>query len=123
MKKILMEMSVILCLFLFISCQKNTPETTITEFSEHWYRGELTEAKKYVNPDSKSIIDLLIQSRSTEDLTKMKENRVHVEFIEPQYITDSTLVYRCRLILNDQNREANYHLDKIKDKWYINIIN
>ena len=64
----------------------------------------------------------MLNARPQEELEPMKKNDVKIEFLEPNYVTDSTLMYRCRIIINGETISNDFHLSKIDQKWYVDII-
>ncbi|MDL2296959.1 DUF4878 domain-containing protein [Bacteroidales bacterium OttesenSCG-928-E04] len=105
----------------FISCEKETPEAVVANYTQHWYKGELDAAKRYLVPDQRELVDKIASLRTAEELKKLKENKIEMEIQSMQQLTDSTIAVRCRVLINDNPQTNHYHLIKIKDRWYVDI--
>lgn len=118
----ILKISILLFLSVFfIACKKDTPQSIVVSYTEHWYKGELDAAKRYIVPDQREIIDKIAASHTAQDLKKLKENTVEVEVQNEQYVTDSTMTVRCRVLINGEPQTSHYHLLKIKNRWYVDI--
>lgn len=118
----LMRISFLLFLpIFFTACKENTPQNIVISYTEHWYKGELDAAKRYIVPDQREIIDKIAASRTAQDLKKLKENTIDVEVQNEQHITDSTMTVHCRVLINGEPQTNHYHLLKIKNRWYVSI--
>ncbi|MDR2980289.1 MAG: DUF4878 domain-containing protein [Bacteroidales bacterium] len=106
---------------LFTACGKDTPQTVATNYTEHWYKGELNAAKRYIVPEQRELVDKLASLRTAEEMKKLKNNTIEIEILNETPITDTTMTVRCRVLINGEPQTNHYHLLKVKERWYVNI--
>lgn len=124
MKKMNQFLKISLLFFLplfFIACEEETPQTVVTAYTEHWFKGELDAAKRFIVPEQRETVDKLAGLKTAEELKNLKENTIEIVIQDENRVTDSTITMRCRVIINGEPRTNHYHLSKIKDRWYVNI--
>jgi hypothetical protein len=104
----------------FYSCNTK-PEEVTERFAQHWYKGELEAAKKYATPESQNFITLIEGLQNVDDLKQMQKTIIQITKITTEETSDSTIVCRCLIKLNDKEDKVTFHLDKIDNKWLVNI--
>jgi len=104
----------------FYSCTSK-PEEVTERFAQHWYKGELEAAKKYATPESQNFITLIEGLQNVDDLKQMQKTTIQITKITTEETSDSTIVCHCLIKLNDKEDKVTFHLDKIDNKWLVNI--
>lgn len=106
---------------LLTACKEDTPQTVVTNYTEHWYKGELDAAKRYIVPEQRELVDKLASLRTAEEMKILKNNTIEIEILNELPITDTTMTVRCQVLINGEPQTNHYHLLKVKNRWYVNI--
>ncbi len=113
---------IVTSIFLFSSC-RNNPDKVVEKFSNHWFRGNLKEAKPYLTPESRKYADLLMKMKTPEELEQMQNTKVDISTINVIQENDSSRIYHCDITLNGTEEQMVLYLKKLNNRWFINITN
>lgn len=120
MKKIPLLSIAVGIVLLFFSCNSK-PEDVTNRFAQHWFKGELEAAKKYTTPESRDFINLIEGLQNQDELKKKKNTTVQIVETNTIETSDSTIICNCLIKINGKEDRVSFHLDKIDNKWLVNI--
>lgn len=117
---------IVICIFLMIiafSACDQKPEQVVEKFASHWYKGELDKAKEYVTPDFQDLINNIQKAQTEESFKAIQDSKVKVTSCDCSLYSDTTMICRSNILINNEPSIVNFSLTKIENNWYISIIN
>lgn len=136
MKKTFLISVVMLSLtFMIVSCNNNNPESVADKFVKAFVKYDFDEAKKYVTPESVSMLEIFKTVATPEVKEAAKDTKV--DFLSIEHTSDSTAVVKFNLLnfvdanpfgnnngekftIIPEGRISTVHMLKTDGKWLVN---